>query len=66
MYEKAEALCSDSKDANIASIKLLLSYTGEKTDHDLVYIRNLSSHTKGQQNKQFQGALNFVFISHRG
>lgn len=65
--KKEQKLCDQfHEDADIASTKLLLSYTGEKTDRDLVYIRNLSGHTKGQQNKEFQGTLNFVFISHSG
>jgi len=52
IYWKAQKLCDQfHEDAVIASIKLLLSYTGDKADHDPVYIRNLLNHTKRQQNK---------------
>ena len=62
MYKKEQKLCDQfHEDADIASIKLLLSYTGEKADHDPFYIRNLVSHTKRQQNKNFR--LRYILFS---
>lgn len=66
MWKKEQKLCDQfHEDADIASIKLLLSYTGEKADHDPVYMRNLLSHTKRQQNKSFRLCY-FFFFPHIG
>lgn len=62
MYKKEQKLCDQfHEDADIASIKLLLSYTGEKADHNPVYMRNLLSHTRRQQNKNF--SLCYILFS---
>lgn len=53
--KKEQQLCDQfHEDADIASIKLLPGYAGEKADHDPVCVRNLLSHTKRQQKKDFR------------